>query len=265
MKSEPNGLTRRDLENRFRAIGVRKGMMLEVHSSLSSFGYVDGGAFTVIAALMNAVGKDGAIVMPTFLVSKPFPLSEEDRQRGVVYKAKVFGEASTERSGMGIIADTFRQLPGVLTGRGEHRVSAWGRDAERNSQGLTSLIENGGYALLLGVDIYRLTAMHYVEGKLPKAIHGLYRASEEVLKHYPIDQWYVETGKPPVQAWYKIQDEAYRRGLIRDEPIGKSKCMFFRLSDVVRIYEREIAADPFALFGIEKPQHWGMEKCITSR
>lgn len=227
--------------------------MLEVHSSLSSFGYVDGGACTVISALMNAVGKKGAIVMPTFPVSKPLPLSEVDRQRGVLYKTKVVAEASNERSGMGVIADTFRQLPGVLTGRGEHRVSAWGRDAETNSQGLSNLIQNGGHALLLGVDIYRLTAMHYMEGKLPEEIHELYRPSEEVLKHYPADQWYVETAKPPVQAWYKIQDEAYRRGLIREELIGKSKCMFFRLSDVVRIYEKEIASDPFALFGIEKP------------
>jgi len=251
MPSQGNGLTRQNLEKGFRALGVREGMMLEVHSSLSSFGHVDGGACTVIAALMNTVGKDGAIVMPTFPISKPLPLSEVDQQRGVTYKAKVFEEASTERSGMGIIADTFRQLPGVLTGRGEYRVSAWGWDAEENSQGLMNLIENGGYALLLGVDIYRLTAMHYVEGKLPEAIHKLYRASEEVLKHYPKDQWYVETGKPPVQAWYKIQDEAYRRGLIRDERIGNSRCMYFRLSEVVRIYEGKIAADPYALFGVE--------------
>ena len=253
MLSKKDSLTGPNLEKGLCAIGVREGMMLEVHSSLSSFGYVDGGAFTVISALMNAVGKNGAIVMPTFPVSDPLPLSEVDRERGVVYKTKAFKETSTERSGMGIIADTFRQLPGVLTGLGEHRVSAWGRDAEKNSQGLMNLIENGGYALLLGVDIYRLTAMHYMEGKLPEAIHGLYRASDKVLKHYPPDQWYVETGRPPVQAWYKIQDEAYRRGLVRDELIGKSKCMFFRLNDVVRIYEREIAADAFALFGVEKP------------
>ncbi len=249
-----SGLVRSDFKRGLSALGVREGMMLEVHSSLSSFGYVDGGACTVISALMEAVGKNGAIVMPTFPVSRPLPLSDLDRQRGVIYKTKMLTEASTERSGMGIIADTFRKLPGVLTGRGEHRVSAWGRDAERNSQGLTNLIENGGYALLLGVDIYRLTAMHYVEGKLPEEIHGLYRPSEEVLKHYPADQWYVETGRPPVRAWYKIQDEAYRRGLIRERLIGKSTCMFFRLNDVVGIYEKEIASDPFALFGVGKNQ-----------
>ncbi len=45
-------LTKEDPAQAFGAIGVRAGMALEVHSSLSSFGRVDGGAETVIAALM---------------------------------------------------------------------------------------------------------------------------------------------------------------------------------------------------------------------
>lgn len=36
----------------FRKIGLQEGMSVEVHSSLSSFGFVDGGADTVIDALM---------------------------------------------------------------------------------------------------------------------------------------------------------------------------------------------------------------------
>jgi aminoglycoside N3'-acetyltransferase len=252
-------LTHRDLEKGFHDIGVQKGMMLEVHSSLNSFGYVEGGANTVIAALMASVGDKGAIIMPTFPVSKPMPLDDIDRQRGLTYKIKVFNEASNEPSGMGIIPDTFRYMPSVFTGKGQHRVSAWGKDAERNSQGLSNLIENGGYALLIGVDIYRLTSMHYMEGKLPTDVQRTYEAPEEILKYYPTEQWYIQTGrppdpngKPPVQAWYKIQDEAYQRGLIRERMIGKSKCMFFLVNDVVRIYEKAIDTDPYGLFGVER-------------
>ncbi len=259
MAPQSIGLTRHDLEQNFHEIGVREGMMLEVHSSLSSFGYVEGGAGTVIAALMSTVGNSGALVMPTFTVSKPLPLNDIDRQRGLTFKVRLFDESSNERSGMGIIPDTFRQMPGVLTGKGVHRVSAWGYDADKNSQGLSNLIESGGYALLLGVDIYRLTSMHYMEKKLPLEIERTYEAPEEVLKFYPRDQWYIQTGRlpdptgrPPVQAWYKIQDEAYRRCLIRDKLIGNSKCMFFRVNDVVRIYEKAIETDPFNLFGVER-------------
>ena len=42
-----------DLITAFRAISLREGMMLEVHSSLSSFGQVEGGAQSVIGALQK--------------------------------------------------------------------------------------------------------------------------------------------------------------------------------------------------------------------
>ena len=42
-----------DLITAFRVIGLREGMTLEVHSSLSSFGQVEGGADSVIDALQK--------------------------------------------------------------------------------------------------------------------------------------------------------------------------------------------------------------------
>ncbi len=244
-------LTQSEIENGFRDIGLSEGMFLEVHSSLSSFGHVEGGANAVIHALMNVIGRSGAIIMATFPVSLPMPLLDIDVQRGLTYKTKIFDEASDERSGMGVISDTFRKMPGVLTGKGVRRVSAWGKDADKNSKGLTNLIENDGHALLIGVDIYRLTSMHYMESKLPDEVRQIFEPPEEIKKYYPEDQWYIETGHPPVQAWYKIQNEAYKRGLIRDKLIGKSKCMFFKVNDVIRIYEKAIETDPLGLYGLK--------------
>lgn len=37
-----------ELVNELKKIGLQEGMEIEVHSSLSSFGYVEGGAETVI-------------------------------------------------------------------------------------------------------------------------------------------------------------------------------------------------------------------------
>lgn len=48
-------LTKNDVLIGLKNIGVRLGMELEVHSSLSSFGYVEGGAQTIISALKNVV------------------------------------------------------------------------------------------------------------------------------------------------------------------------------------------------------------------
>ncbi|MBQ7975610.1 MAG: AAC(3) family N-acetyltransferase, partial [Clostridia bacterium] len=54
-------ITYKNLVDAFREIGIERGTILEVHSSLSSFGYVEGGAETVISALKDVVGTDGSI------------------------------------------------------------------------------------------------------------------------------------------------------------------------------------------------------------
>lgn len=57
-------------------LGLTSGDEIEVHSSLSSFGYVDGGAETVIFALKEVVGECGSIFMPALRLSKELPLTE---------------------------------------------------------------------------------------------------------------------------------------------------------------------------------------------
>ena len=245
------GLTKHDIIQGLKIIGLSQGMFVEVHGSLSSFGYVEGGANTIIYSLMDVVGKEGAIVMSTFPLSIPQELSEIDIKRGLTYKIKVFSPDSDEKSGMGIISDTFRKMPDVLTGTGRHRVSAWGKDKDKNCQGFSNLIENDGRALLLGVDIYRLTSMHYVESKIPEEVRNILEPSDEILKYYPADQWYIETGNPPIKAWYKIQDEAYKKGYIIDHKIGNSKCMFFKIRNVIGLYEEAIDKDPLGLYGLK--------------
>lgn len=50
---------------KLREVGLEKGDAVMVHTSLKRMGYVCGGAQTVIEALMEVVGKDGTIMMPT--------------------------------------------------------------------------------------------------------------------------------------------------------------------------------------------------------
>jgi len=152
---------------------------------------------------------------------------------------------------MGLISDTFRRMPDVCTGDGVFGVSAWGKNADKVSEGFQYLIDNKGKALLLGVDIYKLTAMHYVEDSLPQKIRDIFKPSEEVNAMYPPEQWFIETGEPPVKPWYTIQNMAYDKGLINDGLVGNCNCKFFNIWDVVSLYQNELKNNPYKLYGIE--------------
>ena len=49
-------ITKKEIVDQLRELGVNPGMILEVHAALSSFGYVCGGAQAVVDALIEAVG-----------------------------------------------------------------------------------------------------------------------------------------------------------------------------------------------------------------
>lgn len=239
-----------ELIEEFKKIGLCEGMEIEVHSSLSSFGYIEGGAETVIEALMECVTERGSIFMPSLCFGPELELTEEDISMGITAKIKKLPE-NEPRTAMGIIADTFRQRTDVITGNGVIRTSGWGLHADEAAKGgLDYVIHNGGKALLLGVDIYKLTAMHYVEDVLPKEIGDIFAPTEEVYKKYPTDEWLVECGEPPIKAWYTIQDMAYQKGVIKDGYIGECKYMFFDIWDVVSLYRKELETNPFKLYGL---------------
>ncbi len=231
-------------------LGLTSGDEIEVHSSLSSFGYVDGGAETVIFALKEVVGENGSIFMPALRLSKELTLTEQDKTLGITTKIQILPE-NCEHSAMGMIADTFRQMPDTITNEGIFRVSAWGKSANEVKDGLQYLIHNGGKALMLGVDIYKLTAMHYVEDLLPDDIKNYFPLSEEVKKIYPSDKWMIEAGAFPVKSWYTIQNLAYEKGVIKDGMIGNSKVMLFDIWDVVGLYEQELKNNPYKLYGLK--------------
>lgn len=244
-------VTKEEFKKALVELGITEGMTLEVHSSLSSFGELEGGAMTVIDTLKDLVTDKGSIFMPALRLSKELPLTEEDKKLGITVKIKIL-DRDEKRTAMGLIADTFRQLPDTYTGTDVISTSGWGAHAkEALTGGLRYAIYNGGKALMLGVDIYKLTAMHYMEGSTPKEINELYAPSEQINKLYPPENWFMEAGRPPVMAWYKVQKMAYEKGLIKETYIGNCKVMFFDILDVVSIYENELKTNPFEFWGLK--------------
>lgn len=126
-----------DFIREFQKVGLRIGDTVIVHTSLKSFGYVCGGAQTVIEALIETVGKEGTIMMPTQTWKN---LDPED---GVHWDCDAsdwqiirdhwpaYDKNLTPTNTMGAVAEMFRQWPGSL--RSDHparSVCAWGKHAE---------------------------------------------------------------------------------------------------------------------------------------
>lgn len=245
-------VTKSDLKKALSELGVQKGMTLEVHSSLSSFGELEGGAMTLIDTLKELVTPQGSIFMPALRFSKELELTDEDKKLGITVKIKKLPPDAT-CTAMGIVADTFRNLPDTVSGQDSVSTSGWGKHGDEAVRGgLDYAIHNGGKALLLGVDIYKLTAMHYVEAITPEDISGRFAPGEDINRIYPPEEWLMEAGHPPVKAWYTIQDMAYEKGLIREKYIGSCKAMFFDIWSVVSLYENELKKDPYGLWGMKK-------------
>ena len=117
---------KQDIVTALKQIGVKRGDILLVHSSLKSFGMdVEGGAETVISALKETLTQEGTLVMPTF--------SQKNFQ--TVYK-----DWSLERpSDTGYITEVFRLQAGTLrSDQATHSVAASGRYAKEITEGHTA-------------------------------------------------------------------------------------------------------------------------------
>ncbi|MCL2547205.1 MAG: AAC(3) family N-acetyltransferase [Oscillospiraceae bacterium] len=247
-------LTIADIEQDLRNLGIKRGDMLEVHSSLRSLGHVESGAKTVIAALMNVVTQEGALVLPSFKISGGLPLTAEDRAMGMAQKIRILDDE--EKNGMGIIPETFRKMPGVLTGTGFKRVSAWGKDADIHAQGYQHLIDNGGRALMIGVDITSMSTMHYVEHCIPEDIKQKMAPTPEARAKYPEDEWIVKSwnmGLVQPSPWLVIQERAYARDYVTDGVIGAAECKLFNVKETITLYQEALLNEPYQLLKLEKP------------
>lgn len=164
------------------SLGIEKGDILLVHSSLSKIGWVCGGPQAVIEALIKVVSKEGTIVMPSHSGewSDPSrwgnPPVPEEWYQDIYQNMPAFDIKITPTRGMGRIGELFRTYPGVI--RSNHpqvSFSAFGKKSEEvtkkhsltpqfgMSSPLGKLYQLKAKVLLLGVDYDSCTCFHLSE------------------------------------------------------------------------------------------------------
>ena len=177
-------ISQKDLVTDLIGLGLESGDVVIVHTSLKNIGYVCGGAQTVIEALIEVVGLDGTIMMPTQSWKNLDPETgvhwdvDESEWDKIRENWPAYDKNITPTNTMGAVAEMFRQWPGSI--RSDHparSVCAWGKYAEYltkehtlsnifgEGSPIAKLYELDAKVLLLGVGYDKNTSIHLADSR----------------------------------------------------------------------------------------------------
>ena len=253
----PKDVARSEIVDQLRALWVEAGGVLLVHSSFRAVRPIEGGPAGLIACLREALGPDGTLVMPSWSGNEDVP----------------FDPATSESSpDLGIVADTFWRLPGVMRSPHAQAFAAAGPQAARiNADPLPlppaipespvgRVHELDGQVLLLGVGQDANTTLHLAE-----ILAGVpYR----VPKHCTI----LQDGRP-VRIDYGENDHCCERFALADAwlraknlqsegRIGHAHARLSRARDIVNEATERLAREPLLFL---HPASAGCVECDAAR
>ncbi|MFJ9925408.1 aminoglycoside N(3)-acetyltransferase [Streptomyces misionensis] len=247
-------VTRDDIADGLRRLGVTPGEILLAHTSLSSLGWVNGGAVAVVQGLLDALGPSGTLVVPahTSDLSDPAcwenpPVPEEWWER-VRATMPVYDPLVTPTRGVGVVPETVRTWPGALrSAHPQTSFAAVGPRAPEITEGhaancrlgehspLARLERLGARVLLLGAGYGSCTTFHLAEYRLPAPL--------------------VPVGRPAPGGWLTVPEvaissegfEELGRDFEREWPVvrgkvGAADARLFPVADAVAHAERRLAA-----------------------
>ena len=158
--SDPRPIPVDDVVEQLRALGVRTGGVLQVHTSFRAVRPIEGGPSGLVGALLRAVGATGTVVMPSWPEDADEPF---DPRR------------TPAASDLGIVAQTFWQRAGALRTEHVQAFAAHGPRAEPiladplplpphiEASPVGRVHELDGQVLLLGVGHDANTTIHLAE------------------------------------------------------------------------------------------------------
>lgn len=247
-------LTEADVRRTIRALGLGNGTIC-LHSSLRSFGYLQGGA----PALVRAFLEEGCtLLVPTFsdeafAVAPPphlqlanngsdylQPTSRPERTKGVYTP-----ESVVLNDDMGAVPRAVLALSEHV--RGDHPLNSFtavgprasdlirGQHAEHVYAPLDRLAELGGSVVLAGVGLTRMTLLHLAEGRAGRT---LFR------------RWALDPAGKVIGAEVGSCSEGFEKFAAVLEPlrrqvrVGDSVWQVFRAADVLSVAAEAIRAEP---------------------
>jgi aminoglycoside 3-N-acetyltransferase len=234
-----------------RQLGVRPGMTLLSHCSLSSFGHVYGGPQAIVEALIECVGPKGTLVMPSFTEGRFDPSEwnnppvEEKHWDRIRFETPLYNpnKTPTDKT-MSSVYELFRTWPNTKRTNHPHSsFSAWGHHRDKitkehcldcrfgESSPLAKLYDLNAFVLFLGTSYLTNTSFHLAE----------YRQRNPPMRNYHIVQQVrnvkkcieytdVDTNSSIFQT---IGDAFEKDKQVLQGIIGESSCRLFEMPGAV--------------------------------
>lgn len=253
-----------DLKTGLAKLGLTKHLVI-AHASLKAFGHIEGGAETMLAALLDSVR---GIIMPTFTYKSMLNPEVGPPRNGITYGsetdlnklAEAFYPDMPADKMMGVLPEFLRKHPKAK--RSSHPIQSFAgirADAVINSQRIYDplspigmLAEQDGWVLLLGVDHTVNTSIHYAE-KLAGRL--------QFIRWALLQDRVVEcSGFPGDSDGFNVIAPALEKYTRRVE-IGDALVQAVHLKSLIKVVMDQIKENPFALLC----QRQDCERCTAVR
>lgn len=245
-------VTRERIAQDLARLGLAAGEVVFVHSSLSSLGWVEGGAEAVVDAFLDVLGAEGLLVVPT--LTWTFAHGE--------YARYAFDPAETP-SRVGRISETVRRRPGAFrSAHPTHSIAGLGRRAEELVRGhdqtstfgkdgpYRRYVDWGAKIVFLGVELRCNTTLHAVEDWLDMP----YLQEEEALVRGPDGKpRIVKVTKSPAgdRDFYrkgsKVERLLEKTGMVRRGKVGEADTRWLPSQEMVAAVVEGIYQEPTLL------------------
>lgn len=257
-------VTKRQLVNDMRTLGLSEGQTIMLHASVKSVGHVEGGPQTILEALFEVLTPRGTVLMLVGWDDNPYTLFNAsfqdnvdkwpDKKRREFYDTCPAFDPGCSRSDtreMGILTEYLRTYPGSIRSRHPLGYAAVGKRAQhilqdqqwqyREGTGspLEKLCEAKGKVLLLGAPTGKVTLLHFAENladvpdkktvqyKMPVILDG-----ERVWKDFE-EYDFINGIVPWPEDYFKtIVDNYIEKGNGVQGRVGAAKCHLFDARDL---------------------------------
>ena len=253
-----------DLKTGLAKLGLTKHLVI-AHASLKAFGHIEGGAETMLAALLDSVR---GIIMPTFTYKSMLNPEVGPPRNGITYGsetdlnklAEAFYPEMPADKMMGVLPEFLRKHPKAK--RSSHPIQSFAgirADAVINSQRIYDplspigmLAEQDGWVLLLGVDHTVNTSIHYAEKLAGRLQFIRWALLQDRVVECP--------GFPGDSDGFNVIAPALEKYTRRVE-IGNALVQAVHLKSLIKVVMDQIKENPFALLC----QRQDCERCTAVR